>query len=110
MVDVQISEVDARLAPVKDGPWLFLLWYSPKDEQTLMGYFLWKKNKKDESGGRLKVKLYILFLKITHEPLHLTKDTGHKKTFYLNDYFDEFCKYDNGAKSLCYVGKTNYSV
>jgi len=61
-VDVQMSEVNAKLEPVKWGHETLYADGSSKDEQLLLIlFFVKKKKQKHERQGRLKVKLHMLF-------------------------------------------------
>jgi hypothetical protein len=50
IMGIQISEVYSKLVLVDVGPWIFVRW---RDEQL-------REKQKYESGGRLRVKIYIL--------------------------------------------------
>jgi hypothetical protein len=67
MADVQISEVDE-----KESTWGYSILCSDRSQSAknfLMRPHLWK-NEKYERRGLLKIKIHILFMETTHEPLH----------------------------------------
>jgi hypothetical protein len=58
-MDIQTSEVDAKLSPVNVGPWNFACWQIFKG-WTTFNKIDFVKNQKYEHGGWLEVKNHIL--------------------------------------------------
>jgi hypothetical protein len=72
MADIQTSEVEARLAPVKVGPLNFVSWNSFRGWE-ISNEITFAKDQKYEHGGQLNVQKLTFCFKKTHEPLHLNK-------------------------------------
>jgi hypothetical protein len=72
MADVETSEVDEKIAPLNMGTCNFVYWqiFTGRTPFSKTGFLMKQKH---ESGARLKLKMYILFMETTHEPLRLDK-------------------------------------
>jgi hypothetical protein len=57
--DIQISEVDAKLAPVNVWPWTFVFWEIVRGGTTF-SKAIFAKNEKYEHGGQLNFKINIV--------------------------------------------------
>jgi hypothetical protein len=93
MADVQISEVDAKFAPVNVGKWNFVYWQLFKGSTTF-NKTIFVKNKKYEHGGHLNVKIHSLFcgdnswtIALRQMNFGTVRDHGYTYKFYLNHYF-----------------------
>jgi hypothetical protein len=93
-IDVQTSEVNAKLSPSCTGQWHFVCrqnfkWWTTFNKTTFA-----KKNQEYECAGRLKVKTHILFCRhdsrnvaVGKMKLGTVKYHRHTYKLYLNHYF-----------------------
>jgi hypothetical protein len=72
MVDVQTSEMDAKLAPVNVGPWNYVCWHIFKGWPTFYEA-IFVKNRKYNVEGSWKLKFIFCFMETNHKLLHLDK-------------------------------------
>jgi hypothetical protein len=113
MAVVQTSGVEAKLATVNVRPWNFVCWQMFEGWTNITGT-IFVKNQKCERGGRLKVKIHVLFygdnswnVALREIKFGTVKDHGHSiSTSFILIFtlFDEVFKYGDDAKIWDYSG------